>query len=157
MKKVDPLPSRSSADKDLPAMGRNSAIKNFAPSAEGHQLGLLEPRRDKEPLVRSLLSTPWVFVASRLQRNADTCATKRVKELVEVTLDPVSGRVVSFTRAGRSYKVDSVVQTWAIECRWWNPSERRSRRFWRVLARGGVWDLTYDRLQKVWHLVGVQD
>ena len=105
MKKVDPLPSRSSADKDLPAMGRNSAIKNFAPSAEGHQLGLLEPRRDKEPLVRSLLSTPWVFVASRLQRNADTCATKRVKERVEVTLDPVSGRVVSFTRAGRSYKV----------------------------------------------------
>ena len=61
----------------------------------------------------------------------------------------------------RTYNFDSFhpgwVQIWAAERAWWDPRRRVSRRFWRVLARGGVYDLVYDRAQGTWRLIGIQD
>ena len=46
---------------------------------------------------------------------------------------------------------------WAVERRWWDRSRSVSRRCFRVLARGGVWDLAYDRTREKWFLIGVVD
>ena len=59
--------------------------------------------------------------------------------------------------AGKRYRVDALVQTWAVERAWWDRERRVSRRCFRVLARGGVYDLAFDRLRRGWLLVGVVD
>jgi hypothetical protein len=46
---------------------------------------------------------------------------------------------------------------WAVERRWWDRSRSVSRRCFRVLARGGVWDLAFDREREQWFLVGIVD
>jgi len=145
-------------------MGQNEAIKRFSPYAEGYPLELFPSKRGKAPLVRALLATPWISAASELRQSGDSCTTRRMNERIEVVWRSAEKRVASFTRRGsagdgraRIYSIDAVVQTWAIERFWWSPEERVSKRFWRVSAQGGVYDLAYDGHRRAWHLVGVQD
>jgi hypothetical protein len=76
---------------------------------------------------------------------------------VEVVWDGERRAPLAFTLTGRRYPVDAVVQRWTVERGWWDPAVRVSRRCFRVLARGGVYDLAYDRLARRWLLVGIVD
>jgi hypothetical protein len=138
-------------------VGRNSAIKRFSATGEGQPLELFGGKRSRMPAVVELLASPWIVRASDLVRQGGSGAVKHAEQPVEVIWDPVSCRPVAFAREGRRYQVDAIVQVWATERAWWDPRRQVSRRFWRVLARGGVYDLAYDRAGDSWLLVGIQD
>ncbi len=102
-----------------------------------------------------LLGTPWIRRASDLSAGDGT--GKRVEVPIDVVWDPVRAAPVSFVRAGKTHRVDAVVQRWSTERFWWDPSRAVSRRCYRVLARGGTYDMAYDRLSSSWLLTGVAD
>jgi hypothetical protein len=138
-------------------MGRNADIKRYSTSSAGQPIELFDSRRGKLPVILKLLASPWIVRASDLLQADGTCATKRAEEDVEVVWNVARQYPASFARNGRVYRIDATVQIWAAEKAWWDPRRRVSRRFWRVLARGGVYDLAYDREQGTWQLIGIQD
>jgi hypothetical protein len=138
-------------------VGRNAAIKKFDATPDGQPMELLDTTRGKAPIIVELLRSPWIARASDLVRRDGTCATKRREEPLEVTWNTERQCPVKFVRTGRLYLIDEIVQVWATERAWWDPRRHVSRRYWRVLARGGIYDLAYDRIAGVWLLVGVQD
>jgi len=138
-------------------VGRNASIKQFSATPVGQPLGLFETKRSRLPVLIELLASPWIVSASQLAHGDGSCAAKHADEPVEVVWDATRQYPSSFARAGRTYRIDAIVQVWAAERAWWNPRARISRRFWRVLSRGGVYDLTYDRTSGSWLLIGIQD
>jgi hypothetical protein len=136
-------------------MGRNTAIKRFDAHPPGRQQDLFSSVQGKAPIVLELLGTPWIRRGSDLPFGDG--AGRRAEVVVEVVWDGERGRPASFTYKGRQHTVDALVQYWAIERRWWDRANAVSRRCFRVLARGGVWDLAYDRSREEWLLVGVVD
>jgi len=138
-------------------VGRNASIKRFSPASAGQPLELFETKRSRLPVVLELLASPWIVRASDLLRGDGSCATKLAEEPVAVVWDAERQYPSSFVRSERTYRIDAIVQLWAAERAWWDPRRRVSRRFWRVLARGGVYDLAYDRDRRVWLLIGIQD
>ncbi len=138
-------------------VGRNSAIKRFSATSAGQPLELFGGTRSRLPVIVELLASPWIVRASDLTRKDGSGAAKRAEEPVEVAWDPERRYPTAFTREGRVYRIDAIVQVWATERSWWDPRKRVSRRFWRVLARGGVYDLAYDRGSASWLLIGIQD
>jgi hypothetical protein len=138
-------------------MGRNSAIKHFDATPEGQPMELADSQRGRQPVVHELLKSPWIARASDLLCREDTWSTKRVDESVEVTWDADRQRPATFVRQGRTWRIDAVIQTWTVERSWWNPRRQVSRHIWRVVARGGVYDLAFDRIRNAWSLLGIQD
>ncbi|MDP2181078.1 MAG: DUF6504 family protein [Actinomycetota bacterium] len=138
-------------------MGRNTAIKKYDSHAHGQTLDLLSSKEGRLPVMLELLRSPWITRASELVAAEDAGLGKRISEAVAVAWDERRGCPAAFEWRARTYRIDAVVQTWAIERRWWNPRGRVSRRCWRVLARGGTYDLAFDRLTRSWLLVGMQD
>lgn len=138
-------------------VGRNASIKRFSATSSGQPFELFETKRSRLPVIVELLASPWIVNASQLTRGDGSCAAKHAQEPVEVVWDAVRQYPSSFSRAGRTYRIDAIVQVWATERAWWDPRKRVSRRFWRVLSRGGVYDLTYDRTSGSWLLIGIQD
>lgn len=138
-------------------MGRNSAIKHYSATSAGQPLELFETKRAKLPVVIELLKSPWIVKASELAHRDGASAAKRAEETVAVEWDSERQRPVAFVRDRSRYRVDAIVQVWATERSWWDPRKRVSRRFYRVLARGGVYDLAYDRAAGGWLLIGIQD
>jgi hypothetical protein len=138
-------------------MGRNADIKRFSASSAGQPLELFGGKRSRTPVIVELLASPWIVRASDLARKDGSCAAKHAEEPVEVVWDAERGYPSAFTRDGRVYRIDAIVQIWVTERVWWDPRKRVSRRFWRVLARGGVYDLAYDRTDGSWLLIGIQD
>lgn len=136
-------------------MGRNAAIKRFDAHPDGQPIDLFDSVRGRLPVVLELLKSPWVMRGSDLQRQHD--AAEGTAEDVTVTWDGERRSPAAFQWRGRRYTVDALVQTWATERRWWDAEHRVSRRCFRVLARGGVYDLAFDRLTARWLLVGVVD
>lgn len=136
-------------------MGRNAEIKRFEPRPPGQPQDLFDTLDGRRPAVLELLGTPWVRRASELAAGAG--AGRRAEVPVEVVWNSERGRPVSFVRGGRRLTVDAVAAEWSIERYWWDRASAESRRCFRVLAHGGVWDLAYDRLQDRWLLVGVVD
>jgi hypothetical protein len=139
------------------AMGRNADIKRYSASSVGQPLELFDTKRGRLPVILELLASPWIVRASDLTRADGSCATKHAEEIIEVAWDSAKQYPASFSRNGRVYRIDAIVQICAAERAWWNPRQRVSQRFWRVLARGGVYDLAYDRTQGTWRLIGIQD
>ena len=131
-------------------MGNNTPIRRFDARKSGQPLDLFESA-SRLPVVLELLSTPW------LRRGSDVSGPARVEVAVPVEWDPERGRPGSFIRKGKRYEVDQVVTQWAVDTRWWDRERAVSRRCFRVIARGGVYDLAYDRLGEQWLLVGVVD
>ena len=131
-------------------MGNNASIRRFDAHKTGQMLDLFGSA-GRLPVVLELLSTPW------LHRASDVDAPKRIEVPVPVEWDPERGRPRSFIRKGKRYEVDQVVTQWAVDTRWWDRERAVSRRCFRVIARGGVYDLAYDRLGEQWLLVGVID
>ncbi len=138
-------------------MGRNSAIKHFDATPEGQAVELTDSRRGRQPIVRELLRSPWLTRASDLLKREGTWSTKRIGQPVEVVWDAQKQRPVAFVRDKRLWAVDAVIQTWSVERSWWDPRRRISRHIWRVISRGGVYDLAFDRLANTWLLLGIQD
>jgi hypothetical protein len=138
-------------------LGRNADIKRFSATPAGQPAELFDTKRGRLPVILELLASPWIVRASDLAANDGTCATKHAEEPVQVAWDPAHQYPMSFTRDGRVYRIDAIVQMWASERAWWDPRRKVSRRFWRVLARGGVYDLVYDRDCGTWRLIGIQD
>jgi hypothetical protein len=139
------------------AVGRNALIKNYDATPEGQPLELLEGKGAHLPIIIELLKSPWIVKASELVGRDGASATKRAEEAVCVVWDAEHQCPAYFQRERTRYHIDAIVQIWATERTWWDPRRRVSRRYWRVLARGGVYDLAYDRAQDVWLLVGIQD
>jgi hypothetical protein len=131
-------------------VGRNTAIKGFDANRAGQPLDLFE-RASRLPVVLELLSSPW------LKRGSQLDGPKRSEVELPVEWDGERARPASFTRKGKRYAIDQVVQQWAVDARWWDRERAVSRRCFRVIARGGVYDLAYDRLGERWLLVGVVD
>ncbi|MHB1340292.1 MAG: DUF6504 family protein [Coriobacteriia bacterium] len=139
-------------------MGRNRAIKAFDPAQDQAQaLDLFTGRDTRLPVVLELLKSPWVMRGSQVAGSGSVSAGKRREEVVDVSWDGTKRSPATFVWRDKRYRVDALVQTWTIERGWWDPRRRISRRCFRVLARGGLYDLAYDRLAGVWLLVGVVD
>lgn len=138
-------------------VGRNAAIKQYDSNPPGQPLELLGTKHARVPVIIELLKSPWIMRASELTRRDGSEATKRAEESVVVSWDPERQYPKAFERDGRRYRIDAIVQVWATDRAWWDPRRRVSRRYWRVLARGGVYDLAYDRETGEWRLVGIQD
>ena len=138
-------------------MGRNASIKRFSATPTGQPVELFETKRSRLPVIVELLASPWIVRASELTRRDGSCAAKHAEERVDVVWDAAHQLPSSFSRDGRTHRIDAIVQMWAAERAWWDPRRRVSRRFWRVLSRGGVYDLAYDRTRDVWLLIGIQD
>lgn len=138
-------------------MGRNRAIKTFDPRTTGQSLDLFTASDTRAPVILELLRSPWIVRASELASSASGLAGKRREREVEVVWDAGRAAPRAFSAEGRRYTVDAVVQSWAVERAWWDPRKRLSRRCYRVLTRGGLYDLAYDRLADRWLLVGIVD
>lgn len=138
-------------------MGRNHAIKSFDPRKPGQPLDLFTATDTRLPVIMELLRSPWISRASDLAHDTSGLAGKRREQSVEVVWDGSRGAPRSFVAEGRDHAIDAIVQTWAVERAWWDPRRRLSRRCYRVLARGGLYDLAYDRLSDSWFLTGVVD
>ncbi len=138
-------------------MGRNTAIKHYDPTPEGQPMDLFSSREGRLPVIVELLKSPWLFRASDLIHAEDAGIGKRREETVAVAWDERRRCPAAFEWNGRIYRVEAVVQVWAVERAWWDPRKRVSRRMWRVLARGGTYDLAYDRLTTTWRLIGLAD
>jgi hypothetical protein len=135
----------------------NHAIKAFDPRRPGQPLDLFDAADGRLPVLVELLRSPWISRASELSGSPSGLAGKRHERPIEVVWDGGRAAPRSFVADGQRYAVDAVVQSWSVERRWWDPRKRLSRRCFRVLARGGLYDLAYDRLDGRWLLVGVVD
>lgn len=140
-------------------MGRNREIKAFDPrNRPGQPLDLFTATDTRLPVIMELLRSPWIVRASELvQPGSSGLAGKQREREIEVVWDGGRAAPRSFIVDGRRHMVDAVVQSWAVERAWWDPRRRLSRRCFRVLTRGGLYDLAYDRLEGRWLLVGVVD
>jgi hypothetical protein len=136
-------------------VGRNAAIRRFDAHPSGQPQDLFSSVHGKKPVVLGLLETPWLRRVSDLP--AGDGGGKRAERVVQVEWDGERARPDAFTSCGVRYQVDAVVQQWAIERAWWDRASAVSRRCFRVIARGGVWDLAYDRMREEWLITGVVD
>ena len=138
-------------------MGRNTAIKRYPTHTDGQPLDLFGDKRGRLPVVLELLRSPWIVRGSELATGDGSAPGKRIEHEVAAEWDGQRGCPSEFTWNAKRYRVDALAQAWAVERAWWDPRERVSRRCFRVLARGGVYDLAYDRLTNRWLLVGIVD
>lgn len=138
-------------------MGANSAIKRYSAWERGVQPQLFCEDRFESTAIADLLRTPWVSRGSQLVREDGSCSCRHVEEPVDVAWDRSRARPAAFVRSGVMYVVDSVAQTWSSSRFWWSSDRYVARRFWRVLAEGGVYDLVFDETTRSWLLVGIQD
>lgn len=137
-------------------MGRNAAIRQYELHPEGQVMDLFAESQGRLPVVLELLRSPWIRRASELAAD-DASAARRFEKPVAVVWDGAHRAPGAFVLHERRYPVDALLQAWSVERRWWRPVERTSRRCFRVLARGGIYDLAYDRLSDRWLLVGIVD
>lgn len=138
-------------------MGRNSAIKKYDATPAGQPMELFTERHSKVPVIIELLKSPWIVRASELVARDGNATTKRTEQPVSVGWDAERQCPRYFERERVRYRIDALVQVWAVDRSWWDPRRRVTRRYWRVLARGGIYDLAYDRTTGEWVLVGIQD
>jgi len=137
-------------------MGRNTAIKRFDP-ASGTTADLFSAKEGRLSVVIEMLKSPWISRGSELVCDGGGTLGKRRKEPVAVAWSSLTRTPSAFEWRSRDYPIEQIVQVWAVELYWWDPRRRVSRRCWRVLARGGTYDLAYDRLERRWLLLGEQD
>ncbi|MBC7266414.1 MAG: DUF6504 family protein [Anaerosomatales bacterium] len=138
-------------------MGRHRAIKQYRPADRaGQPLDLFTGRATRTPVILELLRSPWIVRGSQLV-SGPLGSGKRREEPIEVVWDGSKRAPAAFEWNGTRYRVDALVQTWSVERAWWDPRARMSRRCFRVLARGGLYDLAFDRHEGRWLLVGVVD
>jgi hypothetical protein len=137
-------------------VGRNTAIKRFDP-ATGKTADMFSAKEGRLSVVVEMLKSPWIARGSDFVHEQDAALGKRRGEPVSVAWNALGRAPAAFEWHARDYPVEQVIQVWAIELYWWDLRRRVSRRCWRVLARGGTYDLAYDRLERRWLLLSEQD
>ncbi|MDZ4180147.1 MAG: hypothetical protein U1E29_13095 [Coriobacteriia bacterium] len=138
-------------------MGRNTAIKRYDATSGTVAADLFSSKDGRLPVVIELLRSPWIFTGADLRNGREAGLGKVREEIVAVAWDARRRCPAAFEWSARTYRIDAIVQVWAVERYWWDPRRRISTRVWRTLARGGTYDLAYDRIQRVWRLVAVGD
>lgn len=136
-------------------MGRNTAIKQYAPLTEGRADDLFSSRGGRSPVIKNLRAAPWFVPAGELVHPGSAGLGKLVVEPVATTWDAASRAPAAFVWRSSVYDVESVVQAWAVERAWWDAARAVSLRCWRVVADGGTYDLAFDRARGGWLLLGV--
>jgi hypothetical protein len=71
---------------------------------------------------------------------------------ITVAWRPSTQAPAAFLWRRRRWRVDRVLQRWAIDTGWWSAELHIDRRFFRVVAEGRVFDLFYDRRERRWFL-----
>lgn len=75
---------------------------------------------------------------------------------VQVALDTEKHAPMEFRRGDRTYRVAEVQDCWRLVGNWWDG--RGERTFFRVLvAGGGIFELAYDHINRIWQLHRVED
>lgn len=138
-------------------MGRNAAIKHYDVHPPGQPISLFGPKGGRLPVILELLRSPWLMKASDLRIEDEASASRRLAEDIDVSWDTERERPTAFVWQKRTYRIDAIAQSWSVERRWWDRERRVSRYCVRVLARGGVYDIAYDRIAERWLVIGVHD
>jgi hypothetical protein len=138
-------------------MGRNAGIRRYDPHPDGQPIDLFDSAEGRLPVVLELLRSPWIRRGSDLESGGGATACKRVHKPLEVEWDGAKRAPARFRLHGRRYRVDALVQTWTVERRWWDPKRSESLRCFRVMSRGGIYDIAYDRHEETWFLSGIVD
>jgi hypothetical protein len=138
-------------------MGRNAAIKRFRMTRAGQPLQLFGTESARLPVLLEMRSSPWVVRTADLISAEGSFAVKRRAEPIVVEWNAQRQVPAAFERAHRRSSIDAVLQSWVIERAWWDPRRRLSKRYWRVFADGGLYDLAFDRQRDEWLLVGIED
>lgn len=141
-------------------MGENAAIKQYQAKRAGQPVELFDSRLARTPVIDALLESPWVRRASEVVTEGSSEATKALDEPVRVVWEEDALRPYAFAREGaHAQPIDAIAQVWSSEYGWWSESGEAyvSRRFWRVISRGAVYDIVYDRRRGGWFLIGVMD
>jgi hypothetical protein len=104
-------------------------------------------------VARGRSSTPPSAPSSAAHRTAQQAARYRqAKATVSVTWDAKRRRPASFVWRRHRFQIDRVVHTWVVATGWWAEEAQVSRHYWRVQANGRLFDLSFDRLSRVWRL-----
>jgi hypothetical protein len=71
---------------------------------------------------------------------------------ITVLWRPLSHSPRAFVWRGRRWRVERVLQRWAIDTGWWNDDVRIDRRYFRLMADGRLFDIYLDRVRRRWFL-----
>jgi len=96
------------------------------------------------------------FVAALADRHRNAAARAEQRRsadaVIVVTWDAELRRPSAFLWRRRTFRVERVVRTWVLTSGWWSEETETSRHYWRVRADGRLFDLSFDRIAKVWRL-----
>jgi hypothetical protein len=91
--------------------------------------------------------------AERHRTAAERAEQRRSADaVIAVVWDPELRRPSSFLWRRRTFRVERVVRTWVLRSGWWSEQTEVSCHYWRVRAEGRLFDLSFDRIAKVWRL-----
>ena len=144
-------PAADGADERRPAgdgrpLGPGGERRPVGPSdaLPGHRAGAL----------RSGAQPPSAAERAERHRNVAARAEHRrsADAVIAVTWDAELRRPSSFLWRRRTFRVERVVRTWVLTSGWWSEETEISRHYWRVRAEGRLFDLSFDRIARVWQL-----
>jgi hypothetical protein len=103
---------------------------------------------------RSAARPPSAAERAERHRNAAALAEQRrsAEAVIAVVWDAELRRPSSFRWRRRTFRIERVVRTWVLRSGWWSEETEVSRHYWRVRAEGRLFDLSFDRITKVWRL-----
>lgn len=139
-------------------MGENWPIKHFNVHPPHYHYPLFPTKENRMPIVRRLLSSPWVRKASDLGgdegSSRDYRVGKRCRERVQVHSRPSSEHEGTPAAAAhpepvfparpepifllwrnRRYRIERVIDSWCLTEDWWESPSAASRVYFRVLTR----------------------
>jgi hypothetical protein len=124
--------------------GPGGAPDEQRPAKPGNRIGAL----------RSGTQPPSAAERAQRHRNASARAAQRrdADAVIAVVWDPELRRPSSFCWRRRTFRVERVVRTWVLTSGWWSEETEVSRHYWRVRAEGRLFDLSFDRIAKLWRL-----
>jgi hypothetical protein len=108
---------------------------------------------DEEQQARPLARQSAAERAARHRKVAERAAQRRSADaVIAVTWDPRLRRPVVFVWRGSRFRVERVVREWVAAVGWWSEEAQINRHYWRVRTDGRLFDLSFDRITKVWRL-----
>jgi hypothetical protein len=143
--------------------GRQPAAGDSQPPGPGGEPGERRPvgpagqttrRGYPAGAARGEAEPPSVADRAERHRSAAVRAEQRrsADAVITVVWDPELRRPSSFLWRRRTFRVERVVRTWVLRSGWWSEETEVSRHYWRVRAEGRLFDLSFDRIAKVWRL-----
>ena len=79
-----------------------------------------------------------------------------INSALTVNLDADRTTPKIFSRRGRTYRVTDVQDCWRLVGNWWDGHGEKT--FFRVqVSDGGIFELAYDHMNRVWQLHRIED